>query len=79
MPALGFHCCVQAFSSCGEQGLRSSCDMQASLVVASHCRAWALELMGSVTVAHGLSCSIACGIFLDQGLNPCPLYWQVNS
>ncbi|KAJ8775515.1 hypothetical protein J1605_016365 [Eschrichtius robustus] len=25
---------------------------------------------GSVVVAHGLSCSVACGIFRDQGLNP---------
>ena len=28
--------------------------------------------MGSVVVARGLSCSVACGIFPDQGLNPCP-------
>ena len=34
---------------------------------------------GSVVVAHRLSCSVACGIFLDQGLNPCPLHWQVDS
>ena len=31
--------------------------------------AWA-----SVVVAHGLSCSTACGIFPDQGSNPCPLH-----
>ena len=30
-------------------------------------------------MAHGLSCSAACGIFLDQGSNPCPLHWQVDS
>ena len=29
---------------------------------------------GSVAVAHGPSCSAACGIFPDQGLNPCPLH-----
>ena len=29
---------------------------------------------GSVAVAHGPSCSVACGIFPDQGLNPCPLH-----
>ena len=29
---------------------------------------------GSVVVAHGPSCSAACGIFLDQGSNPCPLH-----
>ena len=27
----------------------------------------------------GLSCSAACGIFPDQGSNPCPLYWQAGS
>ena len=34
---------------------------------------------GSVVVAHGPSCSVACGIFLDQGSNPCPLHWQADS
>ena len=33
----------------------------------------------SVVVAHGLSCSAACGIFPDQGSNPCPLHWQADS
>ena len=30
-------------------------------------------------MAHGLSCSVACEIFLDQGLNPCLLDYQVDS
>ena len=34
---------------------------------------------GSVVVAHGLSCSVACGILPDQGSNPCPLHWQADS
>ena len=34
---------------------------------------------GSVAVAHGPSCCAACGIFLDQGSNPCPLHWQADS
>ena len=34
---------------------------------------------GSVVVAHGPSCSAACGIFPDQGSNPCPLHWQAES
>ena len=34
---------------------------------------------GSVIVAHGPSCSAACGIFPDQGLNPCRLHWQADS
>ena len=47
--------------------------MAASL--AEHC----LSSAGSVVVAHRLSCSEACGIFLDQGSNPCPLPWQADS
>ena len=35
--------------------------------------------VGSVIVAHGPSCSTACGIFPDQGSNPCPLHWQADS
>ena len=35
--------------------------------------AWA-----SVVVVHGLSCSAACGIFPDQGSNPCSLHWQAD-
>ena len=33
---------------------------------------------GSGVVAHGLSCSVAYGIFLDQESNLCPLQWQVD-
>ena len=33
----------------------------------------------SVVVAHGLSCSSACGICLNQGSNLCPLHWQVEA
>ena len=44
---------------------------------------WLLLLsMGSRAcklVGHGLCCPVACGIFLDQGLNPCPLHWQADS
>ena len=34
---------------------------------------------GSVIVAHGPTCSVACGIFPDRGSNPCPLHWQADS
>ena len=54
---LGLHCCTWAFSSCGVQGLLSR------LLIG----------VGSVVVAHRLNCSIACGIFQNQGLNWCPL------
>ena len=33
---------------------------------------------GSAIVAHGPSRSVACGIFPDQGSNPCPLHWQAD-
>ena len=45
----------------------------------SCCRAWALGTWASVVVAHGPSCSVECGIFPDQGSNPCPLQWRVDS
>ena len=34
---------------------------------------------GSVIVAHGPSCSAACGILPDQGSNLCSLHWQADS
>ena len=34
---------------------------------------------GSAIVAHGPSCSAACGILPDQGSNPCLLHWQADS
>ena len=34
---------------------------------------------GSVIVAYGPSCSAACGIFPDQGSNPCRLHRQADS
>ena len=34
--------------------------------------------VASLAVEQGLSCSAACEIFLDQGLNPYLLHWQVD-
>ena len=34
---------------------------------------------GSAIMAHGPSHSAACGIFPDQGSNPCPLHRQADS
>ena len=39
---------------------------------------WALEPKLN-SVAHGLRCPMACGIFLDQGSNLCLLHWQADS
>ena len=38
-----------------------------------------LQSTGSTAVVHGLSCSKACGIFWDQGLNLRLLHWQADS
>ena len=38
---------------------------------------WAARGLSSVT--RGLSCPVTCGIFLDQGSNPCFLHWQADS
>ena len=69
------HC--DGFSGCRAQALGAR-----ALVAAAHrlsgCGSQALEL-GSVIVAHELSCSIRCGIFPHQGSNPCPLHWQADS
>ena len=66
--------CARAFSSCGKRGplfiaVRGPLLLQST---GSRCA-------GSVIVAHGPSCSTACGIFPDQGSNPCPLHWQADS
>ena len=67
LATLGLRCCTRAFSSCGEQELLSGCGVLAS-------RLWwllfsGLQSSGSVVVMHGLSCSVARGLFLGQGLN----------
>ena len=46
----------------------------ASVVVA--CR---LQSMSSAVVVHRFSCSVACGVFPYQGLNPYPLHWPSDS
>ena len=49
------------------------------VAVASLVAEHGLQSAGSVLVAHRLSCLSACGIFQDQGSNPHPLCWQVDS
>ena len=38
-----------------------------------------LQCMGSTVMVHGFRCPQACGIFLDQGSNPCSLHRKVDS
>ena len=80
LAVLGLSCHAQAFSSFSEWGQLSNCCARASHCNGFYCcRTQALGCLGSVVVVHGLSCPVACRIFLDQGSNPCPLHWQVDS
>ena len=64
------HC--SGFSCCGARA-SASCLTRAQ-------ESWPQVLEnGSAAVGHRLSCSTACGIFPDQGLNPCLLHWQADS
>ena len=83
---LGLHCCTRAFSSCGERGLLIAVSslvvkhgFQLLWHVGSVVVAHGLQSAGSAVVMHGPTCSAACGIFPDQGSNPCPLHWQADS
>ena len=81
------------FSSCGKWGwvtLRysswashyrgfSCCRAQPLGCVGSVVATSRLQSTGSIVMAHGLSCSMAWGIFADQGSNLCLLHWHVNS
>ena len=59
---------TQAFSSCGKWELLSSCGARASHRRGfSCCGARALGARASVVVANGLSCTMVCGILVDQG------------
>ena len=65
----GYSLVLGLFSSFGEWELLSRCNEG----WASHCGCFSLQSTGSrasVVVAHGLSCSEAYEIFLDQGSNP---------
>ena len=75
LAALGLRCCTRAFSSCGKRGLLFVVVCRLLLLQSTGSR-----YAGSVVVAQlWLSCSAACGILLDQGLNPCPLHWPADS
>ena len=79
MAVLGLRFCVGAFSSCGKRGpifiaVRGLSPSRPLLL-----RSTGSRRAGSVVVAHGPSCSAACGILPDQGSNPRPLHWQADS
>ena len=49
------------------------------IAVASLVAEHGLWSAGSVVMAHRHFYSTACGIFLDQGSNPCLPYWEADS
>ena len=67
--ALGLHCCAWTFSSCWERGLLSSFGLL--VAEASRGGAQGLGCSDTVAVVPRFSCSMACGIFLDQRLDLC--------
>ena len=76
---LGLRHSAETASGCSEP------ELLAVAVGASHCSgfspgAQALNARASGVVRRELSSpSASCGIFLDQGLNPCSLHWQADS
>ena len=75
---LGLCFCARAFSSCGKRGPLFIA-VRGPLLRPLLLQSTGSRRAGSVVVAHGPSCSAACGIFPDQGSNPCPLRWQADS
>ena len=69
MVVLGLRCCTRIYSSHSEWGLLLAMVPRLLSVVASFVREHRLS-----SVVCRLSCSKACGIFLDQGSDPCTLH-----
>ena len=63
---------VWALSGCAEWGTLSVGHMLLTVAASPGVKLGLYGVWASVVVAHGLGCSAACGIFLDQGSNPCP-------
>ena len=79
LAVLGLRFCARAFSSCGEWGPLFIAVCGPLTVVASPVVEHRLQTRRLSSVAHGPGRSTACGIFPDQGSNPCALRWQADS
>ena len=86
LAVLGLHCCSGLFPPLYLQQVGASCRAWVSHCRGfSCCRAWALGQMAFShysfqALQHRLcGCCKACGIFPDQGSNPCPRYWKEHS
>ena len=73
MAVLGLRFRARAFSSCGKRGPLFIAVRGPLTIAASRCvRSTGSRCAGSVVVAHGLSCSVACGIFPDRARTHVP-------
>ena len=79
MAVLGLRFRARALPSCSKRGPPLIVVRGPLTIAASPLRSTGSRRAGSATVAHGPSCSAACGIPPDQGSNPCPLHRQADS
>ena len=77
LAVLGFHYCLWAFSSCSKWELLLLAVHRLLILVASLVE-HRLQGAGLVVGAQAYL-PLACRIFPEQGLNLCPLHWQVDS
>ena len=82
---MGLCCCARGlvaastgYSLAVERGLQGA-RASGAAAVSSAVVALRLQSTGLGVVAHGLSCSAACGIFPDQGSNLFLLHWEADS
>ena len=81
---LGLCCCTGSSLVAASGGFSSS--QGAGLSLRRLLLSWSMGFRvrglrgtGSVVLVHGLSCSVASGIFPDQGSYQCFLHWLVDS
>ena len=77
LAVLGLPCSTWSLFSCIEWRLVAAYELL--IAVASVVTEHQLRVQASVGTVHGLTCPKACGILPDQGSNPYPLHWQVDS
>ena len=83
MAELGIHCFAQGVLVVWTSHFGGLSRWRAQGLGAQHMSsvvgAFRLQSAGSVVVAEGLSCFVACEIFPDKGSNLCRLHWHVDS
>jgi len=65
------------FSFNGGYSLAAACGLLTVVTSVVEHGLWGMR--ASAVMAQEVSCPEACGIFPDQGSNPCSLHWQADS